>query len=90
MLDGVAREPHAPPISASRVPTSSQELSWCQKLSLKPLDEKRSEGSYAKLIQLPLYLFPIKGTLNERTCLPGLAATRADGMRRFRVVSWIE
>jgi hypothetical protein len=44
-------------------------------LSLTPLGEKRNEGSYAKLIQLPPYLFPIKGTLNERTCLPGLAAT---------------
>jgi hypothetical protein len=35
--------------------------------------------------QLTSYQFPIRGTLNERTCLPELAATRADGMRRFRV-----
>jgi hypothetical protein len=34
--------------------------------------------------------FRIKGTLNERTCLPRLAATRADGMRRFRVSNWLE
>src|SRR6185437_11257496 len=32
----------------------------------------------------------IKGTLNERTCLPRLAAIRADGMRGFRVPNWLE
>jgi hypothetical protein len=30
--------------------------------------------SYANLIQLPPHQFPIKGTLHERICLPGLAA----------------
>jgi len=47
-------------------------------------------GSQANLIEPPPYQFQIRGTLNERTCLPGLAATCADGMRRFRLGNWLQ
>lgn len=43
-------------------------------------------GSRTGIIQFPSYRFPIKGTLNERTCLPTLVATCADGMCGLRVV----
>jgi len=47
-------------------------------------------GSQANLIRLHPYQFQIRGTLNERICLPGLAVTRADGMRRFRLGNWLQ
>src|SRR6185437_2819194 len=64
----------------------------------RPFEGRAMKGRRkpGKPVQLPLSWpsfrsrLAIKGTLNERTCLPRLPATRADGMRRFPVVNWLE